>query len=70
MRQRVTTIQLSLLFGPWLVSADRAMARDRSPAEILKELDQFKLPTPDRAKLEDDAYGREFGAQKPGERRS
>jgi len=46
------------------------MARDRSPAEILKELDQFKLPTPDRAKLEDDAYGREFGAQKPGERRS
>ena len=38
------TILLSLLSGLWLVPADRAMAGDRSPAEILKELDQVKLP--------------------------
>jgi hypothetical protein len=60
MKQRFATILLSLLSGLWLASANRSMAGDRSPAEILKELDQVKQPAFDRAKLEDDAYGREF----------
>jgi thiol-disulfide isomerase/thioredoxin len=64
MRQRVATILLSLLSGLWLVPADRAMAEDRSPAEILKELDQVKLPTVDHAKLENDAYGRGFTSRR------
>jgi len=40
------------------------MAGDRAPAEILKELDQVKLPAADPAKLEDDAYGREFTSRR------
>ncbi len=64
MWQRVATVLLSLLSGLWLVSTDRAMAEDRSPAEILKELDQVKLPTVDYAKLEDDAYGRDLTARR------
>ena len=59
MKQRFATISLSLLSGLWLASTDRAVAGDRSPTEILKELDQVKLPAFDRAKLEDDTYGRE-----------
>jgi hypothetical protein len=40
------------------------MAGDRSPAEILKELDQVKPPTFDHAKLEDDAHGRDFTSRR------
>ena len=39
-------------------------AGDRSPAEILRELDQVKLPAFDRTKLEDEAYGREFKSRR------
>src|SRR5271156_6829835 len=64
MRQRVATILLNLLTSLWLASADRAMAGDRAPDEILKELDHVKLPPFDHAKLEDDAYGREFTSRR------
>ena len=66
MWQRSIAVLLSLLPSLCLVSADRAMAWDRSPAEILKEIDQVKFPGSDPAALEDDERGRSSTALNVG----
>ena len=58
-RQRMPAVVLSLLPSLCLVSAPRAMAEDRSPAEILEEIDQVHFPEQDKSRIRDDDDGRE-----------
>ena len=60
MRRHVIVMLLGSLASVSLADAQRALAADRSPEEILKEIEQVKFPEQDRSRVGDDDYGREW----------
>ena len=50
---RVTLVTMLLGAGGWTASFSSARGVDRSPQEIVKELDDIKIPTLDASKKKD-----------------
>ncbi|MGO9467366.1 MAG: TlpA family protein disulfide reductase [Isosphaeraceae bacterium] len=60
MRQHVIVMLVGSLASVSLAGAQRALAADRSPEEILKAIEQVKFPEQDGSRVGDDDYGREW----------
>src|SRR3954468_10216725 len=57
---RVTVVMILLGASGWTVSFSPARGIDRSPQQILKELDDIKIPTLDASKKKDRTYVTQF----------
>src|SRR6516225_9045385 len=57
---RVTLVTVLLGAGGWTVPFSSARGVDRSPQEIVKELDDIKIPTLDASKKKDRSYLTQF----------
>ncbi len=66
MRQHVIAVLLSSLASVGFAGDHRALAADRSPEEIPKEIEQVKFPDQDQSRIGDDDYGREWKSRHDG----
>jgi thiol-disulfide isomerase/thioredoxin len=60
MRQQLTALLLSSLVSLSFAEVHQLLAADRSPEEILKEIERVQFPQADQSKVGDEDYGREF----------
>lgn len=63
MRQHVIVMLVGSLASLSLAGDQRVLAGDRSPEQILKEIEQVKFPEQDHSRADDDDYAREWRAR-------